>query len=64
MRQALLKWGVNTESLRIHHNTAARDSHKSVSDVTRLLAKEHVRNKYSLRETIHNNSVKLLTAPI
>ena len=40
------------ESLRIHHSTAARHSCNSFSDVTRLVTTEHVRKKYSLRESI------------
>ena len=52
IRQAVLKWGVNTESHRTQHSTAARDSYESTSDVTRLLATGQVRNKYSLRQSI------------
>ena len=52
IRQAVLKWGVNTESLRIHHSTAARHSWNSINDVTRLVTTEHVRNKYALPESI------------
>ena len=36
----------------------------SSSDVTRLVATEHVRNKYSLRESIHLKSVIVLIASI
>ena len=43
--------------------TTARQSNSS-SDVTRLVATEHVRNKYSLLESIHLKSVNLRTASI
>ena len=36
--QAVLKWGVNMEPLRIHHSTAARQGQNSMNDVTRLVA--------------------------
>ena len=72
IKQAVLKWGVNTESLRIQQCTAARYSNRNECDVTRLVATEHtygthVRNKYSLREsnllqknhaTCSSNSIK------
>ena len=34
------------------HSTAARHGWKSFSNVTRLVTREHVRNKYSLRDSI------------
>ena len=40
------------KSLRIQHSTAARHSYQNGSDVSRLVATEHSRNKYSLRESI------------
>ena len=43
--------------------TTARQSNSS-SDVTRLVATEHLRNKYSLLESIHLKSVNLRTASI
>ena len=43
--------------------TTAQQSNSS-SDVTRLVATEHVRNKYSLLESIHLKSVNLRTASI
>ena len=49
VRQTVLKWGVITESLRIQHSTAAQYCCKKESDVTRLVATVHVRNKYSHR---------------
>ena len=48
IRQAVLKWERNTESLRIQHSTAARYSNRIEDDVTRLVATEHVRKKCSL----------------
>ena len=36
----------------------------SISDVTRLVATEHVRNKNSLRESIHLKTVVVLIASI
>ena len=45
IRQALLKWGVKTESLRIQHKLIARYSNRNESDVTKLVATEHVRIK-------------------
>ena len=51
-RQAVLKWGVNTESLRIQHSTAAQYSCKNESDVTGIVVTEHIRNKYSLPESL------------
>ena len=53
---------MNTELLRNHHSTAARDRQKGGSDVTSLVATEHVRKKFSLQESKHCNSVKLLIA--
>ena len=38
IKQAVLKRGVNTESLRIQHNTAAQCSYRNEIDVTRLVA--------------------------
>ena len=52
VRQAEFKWGVNMESLRNQHSTAARHSFWNESNVTRLVATEHVRKRYSLRESI------------
>ena len=43
--------------------TTARQSNNS-SDITRLVATEHVRNKHSLLESIHLKSVNLRTASI
>ena len=60
----MLKLGVNPESLRFHDSTAARHSKSSVGDVSRLVATEHVRNKYSLRESVHLKSVTVLIASI
>ena len=51
----------NLESLPDHHSTAAWHS---TSDVTRLVATEHVRNKCSLRESIHSKSDNLRIALI
>ena len=36
----------------IHHSFAARLNWNGTNDVTRLVTTEHVRNKYSLRESI------------
>ena len=49
---------MNPEPLRIHHSTAARHSQDSVNDVIRLVATEHIGNKYSLRESGHFISFK------
>ena len=35
----------------VHHSTAARHSWNSINDITKPVATEHVRNKYSLRES-------------
>ena len=43
--QAVLKWGVNTEWLRIQHSNAAKHSERNDCDVTRLVATERVRNR-------------------
>ena len=40
---------MNTESLRIHHSTSIV---RKLCDLTRLVATEHVRKKYSLQESI------------
>ena len=64
MRQAVLKWGVKPESHSCHHRTAARQSQQSESFVTRLLATEHIRKKYSLRESMHCKIVRLSLAPM
>ena len=53
IRQAVLKWRVNTESLPIHHNNATRPSQNCINEVTRLVATEHVRKNYSLREQFY-----------
>ena len=45
IRKAVLEWGVNTESIRIQHSTAAQHSDWIGFDVTRPVATEHVRNK-------------------
>ena len=60
--QAKLKWGVIPESLHIHHSTAAQYIYKIDCDVTRLVATERVRNKYSLWRsfTLYCNSVILI----
>ena len=49
-----------------HHNntTATRHIQNSMSDVIRLVATEHVHNKYSLREAIYLKSNNLLIASI
>ena len=52
VRQAVVKWRVNTESLHFQHSTAARQSYWNETDVTRLIATEDVQNKYSVRESI------------
>ena len=39
------------ESIRIHHSTAARHGQNSMNYVTKLVATEHLRNKYSLKES-------------
>ena len=49
MKQAVHKRGVNTESVRFHHCTAAK--YKEEGDVTKLITKEQVQNKYSLRKS-------------
>ena len=51
IKQAVFKWGVGTESLRIQHSTAAQFSYKNESHITRLVATEHVQNKHSLLES-------------
>ena len=51
IRQAVLKLGVNMESLPIQHSTAARHSNRNENDVTRLVATEHLRSIYSIRES-------------
>ena len=58
---AVIKLGVNTESLRIHHSTAARHSWNGLSDVTRLVTTEQVRNKYSLLESIFLKQISQAT---
>ena len=55
---------MNTESLRTNQSTAARHNHNSMSDVTRLVATEQLRNKHSLRESILLHKVTLRTAQI
>ena len=45
IRQVVLKGGMNTESLHIQYSTAAQHCYRNDSDVTRLVAKEQVRNK-------------------
>ena len=55
---------INPESVRIHRSTAERHSKSSVGYVTTLVPTEHVRNKYSLRESIHLKSVTGLIASI
>ena len=51
VRQAVLKWGVNAESLRTQYSTAAQHSDRNDRDFTRLVAMELVRNKYSISES-------------
>ena len=51
MRQAVIKWGVNRESLRMHHSTAARYKDGIDCDVTRLVLMERVLKKYSILES-------------
>ena len=58
--QAVLKWGVNMESLRYQHSTAAQNSYWIGYDVTRLVATEHLRSKLSLLDSftlIHNRTL-------
>ena len=54
-KQAVLKWGMNMESLRIQQIIAARHSYYNGSDVTRLVAtrkKTRTEKKHSFRESI------------
>ena len=51
-------------SKQLPHSTAPRHSKNSMGDLTRLVAMEHIRNKYSLRESIHLKSVTVLIASI
>ena len=48
VKQAELKWEVNTDSLCVESSTAAEPSGWNGRDVTRLVATEHVGNKKSL----------------
>ena len=50
--------------LSFHHSSIAQHYQKSRSDVARLVAMEHVRNKFSLRGSKHCKSFKLLIALI
>ena len=52
IKQAVLKWGLETKSFRNHHSTKVRRSQNSMNDVTRLVPTENLRNKDSLRESI------------
>ena len=52
VRQALLKWGVNTGPFRFQYSTAAQQIHRYDWEVTRLVATEHERNKRSLFESL------------
>ena len=54
----------NEEWFRNHSVFTTAQHSDSISDVTRLVATEHVRNKYSLRESIHLESVVVLIASI
>ena len=54
----------NEEWFRNHSVFTTAQHSNSISDVTRLVATEHVRNKYSLRESIHLKSVVVLIASI
>ena len=47
-RQAVLKWEVITESLRVQYSTSAQHSDRKDCDVNRQVSTERVRNKYSL----------------
>ena len=60
----MLKWGVNPESLFIYHSTKARHKKSSIGDATRLVTTEHLRNKYSLRESKHLKPVTVLITSI
>ena len=47
----MIKGGVNTESLRVHHNSATQYTDRNGYDVNRLVATKHVRNKDSMLES-------------
>ena len=47
-RQAVLKWGVNTERLQIRYSIAAQHTDTIDCDVTRLVMTERTQNKKSL----------------
>ena len=52
VKQPVLKWGLNIDSLRNQHGTTAKLSGWNDCDVTGLVATEHVRNEYALRDSI------------
>ena len=54
IKKAVLKWVVKMDSLRVQNSTTAQHSDRNDCDVTRLVATECVRNKYSLLYFFHS----------
>ena len=51
VNEAGFKRRLNTDSLRIQYSITAQLNGRNDCDVTRLVATEHVRNKYSLQKS-------------